>query len=140
MITGSSASKRQIEAVRTAVLSFGAAASLHGATGERSRHGIGRDTVQIKAAAISVQLHVVVTFGVFAREIEKINTSEDCEETAQKRYRVDSVAGVEASEEDEGCDKSAGGEGDVVQRVDTGMVSTGSDDRYRRSAYMLVLN
>lgn len=140
MITRSSASKRQIEAVRAAVLGFGAAPSLHGATGEGSRHGIGRDAVEIKAAAIPVQLHVIVSFGVFAREVEEVDTGEDCEETAQKRNGVDSVAGIEASEEDKGCDEGAGGKGYVVQRIDTGKVSKEPFGSCKRSAYMLVLN
>lgn len=140
MITRSSASKRQIEAVRAAVLGFGAAASLHGATGKGSRHGIGRDAVQIKTAAVSVQLHVIVAFGVLTREVEEVNAGEDCEETAQKRNGVDSVAGVEASEEDEGCDEGAGGEGHVVQRIDTGKISKGPYGGRKILAYMLVLN
>lgn len=122
------------------MLSFGAAASLHGATGEGTRHGIGGDAVQIKATAVSIQLHVIVAFGIFAREVEEVDTGEDCEETAQERDRINSVAGVEASEEDEGCDEGAGGEGDVVQRVDTRKVSKWPNGRRRKPAYMLVLN
>ena len=107
------------------MLSFGTAASLHGATGEGTRHGISGDAVQIKATAVSVQLHVVVAFRIFAREVEEVNTGEDCEEAAQKRNGVDCVAGIESLEEDKGGDESACGEGDVVQRVDTGKVSKG---------------
>ena len=83
---------------------------------------------------------MVVSFGIFAREVEEVDTGEDCEETAQERDRIDSVAGVEASEEDEGCDEGAGGEGDVVQRVDTGKVSKGPYGGCKRLAYMFVLN
>lgn len=83
---------------------------------------------------------MIVTFGVFAREVEEVNAGEDCEETAQKRDGVDGVASVEASEEDEGCDEGAGGEGDVVQRVDTGKVSKGPYGGCKRLAYMFVLN
>jgi hypothetical protein len=57
---------------------------------------------------------MAVAFGVFAREIEEIDTSENCKETAQERDCVDGIAGVEALEQDEGCDEGAGGESDVV--------------------------
>lgn len=110
---------------------IGAAASLHGATGQGTRHGIRGNTVKVEATAVPIQLHMAMSFGVFTREIEEIYTSEDCEETAQERDCVDSIAGVEALEKDEGCDKGAGGEGDVVQRVDTGLVSRDSVFLYK---------
>jgi hypothetical protein len=119
IITGSPASERQVDTIRATALSVGAAASLHGTAGEGTRHGIGGDAVQIKAAAISVQLHVIVAFGVLTREVEEVDACEDYEEATQERDCVDGVAGVEALEEDKGCDEGAGGEGDVVERVDT---------------------
>lgn len=57
---------------------------------------------------------MAVAFWVFARQIEEIDTSEDCEKTTKERDCVDGIAGVEALEEDEGCDEGAGGESDVV--------------------------
>jgi hypothetical protein len=140
IITGSPASERQVDTIRATALSIGAAASLHRTTGEGTRHGIGGDAVQIKAAAISVQLHVIVAFGVLTREVEEVDAGEDYEETTQERDCVDGIAGVEALEEDKGRDEGAGGEGDVVQRVDTREFSRGSYGRSMRFAYMLVLN
>ena len=81
------------------MLCVGAAASLHRAAGQGTRHGIGGNAVEVEAAAASVQLHVAMAFGIFAREIEEVDAGKDCEETAQERDRVDGVAGVEASEE-----------------------------------------
>jgi len=119
----SSACKGQVEAVGTAALCVGAAAGLHGAAGQRTGHGIGGDAVEVEAAAIAIQLHVIATFRIFARKIEKVDTGEDGKEATKEGNGVDGVARVEALEEDEGGDESAGGESDIVQGVDTRWVS-----------------
>lgn len=61
---------------------------------------------------------------VFAREVEEVYAGEDGEEAAEEGDCVDSVGCVEALEENERCDEGAGGEGDIVERVDTvGLIS-----------------
>jgi hypothetical protein len=83
---------------------------------------------------------VIATFRIFARKIEKVDTGEDGKEATKEGNGVDGVARVEALEEDEGGDESAGGESDIVQGVDTRWVSGSSWEKAMRRAYMLVLN
>lgn len=61
--------------------------------------------------------------GVFAREVQQVDATEDDEEAAEEGYGVYRVGGVEASKEDEGGDEGEGREGYVVEWVDPGVVS-----------------
>lgn len=56
---------------------------------------------------------------VFAREVEEVDTSEDCEESAEKGDGVACVDGVEAPEEDERSDEGECCERNIIERVDT---------------------
>ena len=60
---------------------------------------------------------MVWRFGL-ARDVEQVDAHEDDEEAAEERDGVDAAGGVEPLEEDGGGDNSAGGETDIVDRVD----------------------
>jgi hypothetical protein len=57
--------------------------------------------------------------GVFAREIEQVDTSKDREESAEKGNCVACIDGIEAPEEDERSDEGECCECNVVERIDT---------------------
>lgn len=60
---------------------------------------------------------MVWRFGL-ARDVEQVDAHEDDKEAAEERDGVDAAGGVEPLEEDGGGDNSAGGETDIVDRVD----------------------
>lgn len=79
----------------------------------KSRNAVGRNSV---AEAVA---ECAATVGVFARKVEEVYAREDDEESAEEGNCVDGVCGIEAAEEKEGRDEGAGGEGNVVEGIDT---------------------
>jgi hypothetical protein len=75
--------------------------------------------VTARCIAVSHVNSKLFAIGVFAREVEQVNTSEDREESAKKGDRVACVDGVEAPEEDERSDEGECCECNIVERVDT---------------------
>lgn len=73
-------------------------------------------TRRIPVAHVDTKLFAV---GIFAREVEQVDTSKDSEESAEKGNRIACVDGIETPEEDERSDEGECGERDVVERVDT---------------------
>lgn len=76
----------------------------------------------VVAARVIAVSHIdseLFAVGVFAREVEQVDTSEDCEESAEKRDGVACVNGVEAPEQDERSDEGKCCKCNVVERVDT---------------------
>lgn len=106
---------------------FAASSRLHAEAGLEACEAVGGNAVDGVVFAEGVFALVdaeVAAVGVFAGEVEEVDAGEDGEEAAEEGDGVDGVGGVEAAEEDEGGDEGAGGEGHVVERVDTGKVKS----------------
>lgn len=96
-----------------------APSTLHAQTSLQSCETVGRDTVDFAVASTS---HVAAptvdaelfTIGVFARQIEQIDTSEDGEKSAEKGDSIACVDSVEALEEKERSDEGECRECDIV--------------------------
>ena len=93
-------------------MKLAAAARLHGAAGGEAGEGVA-------GSAVGELVAEVIAVGVLAREVEEVDAREDDEEAAEKRNCVYGGCGVEALEEQAGCDERAGCEGYVVEGVDT---------------------
>ncbi len=101
-----------------------APSALHAQTSLQTCETICRNAVDfavVTARCIAVS-HVnskLFAIGVFAREVEQIDTSKDCQESAEKGDGVACVDGVEAPEEDERSDEGECCERNIIERVDT---------------------
>ena len=78
-----------------------------------------RDHIGAGGIAGPVAAHRLSAVGVAAAQVEQVDAGEGDEEAGQQREGVHGIGGVETAEEDEGGAESGGGEGHVIQRVDT---------------------
>lgn len=78
-----------------------------------------RDHVCGSGVCASSSSNQLASMRVASREVEQVHSSKGDEETTDERKSIHSVRCVEALEEDEGGAKGRGGEGYVVERVDT---------------------
>jgi hypothetical protein len=101
-----------------------ASSALHAQTSLQACETVCRNAVDFavvatRGIAVSHVNSELFTVGVFAGEVEQVDTSEDREKSTEKGNGVARVDGVEATEEDERSDEGECGERDVVERVDT---------------------
>lgn len=101
-----------------------APSALHAQTSLQTCKTVCRDAVNFavvttRVVAVSHVDTELFAVGVFAGEVEQVDTSEDREESAEKGDGVACVDGVEAPEEDERGDEGKCCECNVVERVDT---------------------
>lgn len=61
-----------------------------------------------------------VAVGIFAAEIEQVYTRENDEKATKEGNCVYGRGGIEALEEETGCNEGACRKGDIVEGVDTG--------------------
>jgi len=105
-----------------AAVLLAAPARLHAPARAERAEAVDGDAVDLVVFAAGVSFAADAEFDAFrvlAREVEEVDAGEDGEEAAEEGDGVDCVGGVEALEEDEGGAEGAGGEGYVVEGVDT---------------------
>ena len=83
---------------------------LHAPTRLKACEWIGGDAVFVRDLAVEQSMPVRIA----TREVQKVDTCENDEESTKKGEGVDSIRGVEAAEENERRTKSGGCECDVV--------------------------
>lgn len=80
------------EARRTTAMRFVAAAGLHGASGLVTRNCIGRHRFIIDL------VKQLPSIGIVSREVQKVDTGEDDQESTEQRDSVYGICGVKALE------------------------------------------